>query len=150
MLLKTLIKMDTNQINKSLKNYKKFKGTFPKDQLPKIKEKTFAIIINTDSSDKPGEHWVAIYSDDEITEYFDSFGLPPLHQEIIKYLDSTSNQWHYNSLTIQSVTSTTCGLFCVLYIKLRLRGYTYSDIIALFCHKLKLNDLLVSNLSKAL
>ena len=142
--------MNTNQINKSLKNYKHFKGTYPKDLLPKFKNKPFAIIVNTDSSDKAGEHWVAIFSDNEMTEYFDSFGLPPLHHEIIKYLDSIANDWHYNSLTIQSVTSMTCGLFCVLYIKLRLSGYTYSDIIALFCHKLKLNDLLVSNLYKLL
>jgi len=140
--------MNTNQINYSLKKYKNFIGTFPRDTIPKFNKKPFGIIVNTDSSNAPGEHWVAIYSDNKITEYFDSFGLPPLHHEVINYLYTTSDVWHYNSLTVQSVTSTTCGLFCILYMKLRLRGYSYSDIIALFCDKLKLNDLLVKSLSK--
>lgn len=52
----------------------KFKGVFPYDTMPKLKKGESAI-INTDSHDKPGEHWVAIYRASQIQYYFfDSYG----------------------------------------------------------------------------
>jgi len=73
--------MNTLEINNSLKKFKTFLGAFPKDKLPKTR-KPCGLIINTDSSNNPGEHWVAIYTDNNCSEYFDSFGLPPLQEEI--------------------------------------------------------------------
>ena len=64
-----------------------FKGTFSCDAIPKIKYKQpIAIIINTDPSYKPGEHWVALFINNNIAEYFDSFGGKPIKEIYIFYI----------------------------------------------------------------
>jgi hypothetical protein len=52
--------MNTFEINNYLKNFPQFKGTYPRDMLPKINHLPSGIVINTDPSNKPGEHWVAM------------------------------------------------------------------------------------------
>lgn len=53
---------------------KKFKGVFPYDVMPKIKRGE-SVILNTDSHDKPGEHWTSIYRKSNTQYYFfDSYG----------------------------------------------------------------------------
>ena len=74
--------MNTKQINKLFKNNLNYLGTFPKDLLQSSSKNKFGLIINTDNSDMPGEHWVAIFKNNNKVEYFDSFGLPPLQEEI--------------------------------------------------------------------
>ena len=52
-----------------------------KDSLLDIIVDTYpaAIVCNTHDSDRPGEHWVAMYVDTERRgDYFDSYGLQPL------------------------------------------------------------------------
>ena len=45
-------------------------------------------ICNTDPSDIPGQHWIAIaLSKAGVGEYFDSVGLPPLKQEFSTFLE---------------------------------------------------------------
>ena len=61
-----------------------------KDLLPQKKPLDVkAYIINTDNSDKPGEHWVTLYFKDDKAIYFDSYGQPPLEDYILpkKYHD---------------------------------------------------------------
>ena len=53
----------------------------PRYQLPNHIDptKAAAFVVNTDPSDQPGSHWVALYYDGlGQFEYFDSFGLPVL------------------------------------------------------------------------
>ncbi len=94
--------MDTVLIRKLLKSFKCFKGVYPLDLIPTIKKKPIAIIVNTHPSDKPREHWVSIIiSKDGIGEYFDSFGLPPLHAEFVKYLDKNCEKgWRFIKICI--------------------------------------------------
>ena len=41
---------------------KTFCGVFPSDKLPQTIEKyPCGIVANTDPSDKPGEHWIALF-----------------------------------------------------------------------------------------
>ena len=62
--------MNTFELQKILfsdsitRNY--FIGVYSRDQLPIIKDYPSCFILNTDTSDKPGEHWLAIYYDDMI------------------------------------------------------------------------------------
>ena len=55
---------------------RRFDGVFSSDHLP---TKPRLLVSNTDPSDMPGEHWVAIYVDDDgrYGEYFDSLGRRP-------------------------------------------------------------------------
>jgi hypothetical protein len=68
--------MNTLEINQLLSDYQCFIGTFPRDLLPKkqIKKRPCALIVNTDDSTNPGQHWLAIYLDkNNNAEYLDSF-----------------------------------------------------------------------------
>jgi hypothetical protein len=134
--------MNTLEINNYLKNFPQFEGTYPRDMLPKIKKLPYGIVINTDPSNKQGEHWVAMYIDiNGVGEYFDSFGLPPLHKEIVSFLDKNwSKGWLCNTLTFQSIFSETCGMYCVLYLSSKFRGMSFNKFTAIFNHRSELND----------
>ncbi len=133
--------MDTILIRKLLKSFKCFKGVYPLNLMPAMK-KPLAIIVNTHPSDKPGEHWVSIIiNKDGFGEYFDSFGLPPLHSEFVKYLDrNCENGWRFNPIPLQNKRSTTCGHYCVLYVIFRCLGYSYDDFISRFTRQSLEND----------
>ncbi len=142
--------MNTLEINKYLKDFSQFKGTYPKDLLPKIYGLPIGIVINTDSSDEPGEHWVAVYIDrNGIGEYFDSFGLPPLHKEITDFMHENCPQgWLYNTITFQSMYSQTCGNYCVLYLSSKFKGMNFNEFTVIFNHSPDLNDKLAKRLYK--
>ena len=72
---KPLSSIDLNDWVKEL-GKKKFKGVFSRDNLPKRIRKEESGIINLDDFSGPGTHWVCWRNVDEnICEYFDSFGL---------------------------------------------------------------------------
>ena len=55
-----------------------FRGVFASDRLPKEKDTQVrsAYIVNVDTHDKPGLHWVSIFVENDHCEVFDSNGLP--------------------------------------------------------------------------
>ena len=55
-----------------------FKGVFASDQLPKEKEiqTRSAYIVNVDTHDRQGSHWLRIFKENDQCEVFDSYGLP--------------------------------------------------------------------------
>ena len=138
--------MNTKTINKLLKNEKCYIGTYSRDMLPnQIKENQF-LIVNTDTSDRQGEHWVAIIIlSDGKGEYFDSYGLPPLHNEFLDFLDyNCPNGWKFNEVTLQCLSCITCGHYCVAYIKFRCLGHSLSEFVSLFGKDLVFNDELIN------
>jgi hypothetical protein len=142
--------MNTLEINKYLGGFSQFIGTYPKDLLPKIHGLPIGIVINTDSSYEPGEHWVSVYIDrNGLGEYFDSFGLPPLHKEITDFMHNNCPQgWLYNTITFQSIYSQTCGNYCVLYLSSKFKGMRFNDFTAIFNHTPNINDKLAKFLYK--
>ena len=76
-----------------------------KDQIPRqnpIHVKDY--IVNTERSNKAGEHWVAvIFNNNGNVLYFDSYGLPQLETEIINFLDNHYSSWRYNRQRLQSL-----------------------------------------------
>ena len=69
-----------------------------KDLIPEEKPLDVkAYIINTDTSDKPGEHWVAIYfRNNNEAIYFNSYGLPPQEDYILPFIQRNARHWIYN------------------------------------------------------
>ena len=134
--------MDTLIIKKLLKSFKCFKGVFPSDKLPYKSSLPLNIIINTDPSYKPGEHWVAIsINKDGIGEYFDSFGLPPFKENIEQFLNTKCTRgWTYNKIALQSAYSTTCGHYCVLFIIYRCQRLSSDVMISKFNSNTLNND----------
>lgn len=106
-----------------------------------------AYVINTDASDEPGEHWVAILINNNGTgEYFDPFGLPPLHEDFWRFLGSNCpNGWIHSTTPVQGIQSTMCGAFCVLYIKARCKGISYLHILQLFTRNFIINHQIIKN-----
>lgn len=107
-----------------------FVGVFPADQLPPVEKET-ALIVNTDSHDEEGSHWLAMYIQDEKTlEFFDSFGFPsstykPFISEFAKQFPCV----RWNSTTFQSPTSNVCGQYCLYFLLKRCRSFSMDYVI---------------------
>ena len=140
--------MDTIVIRKLLKRFKCFKGVYSSNNIPVFKKYPIHIIVNTDPSYKKGSHWVAItIKQNGRGEYFDSFGLPPLVEDIFNYLEKHCfNGWTYNKNIIQHVTSKTCGHYCVMYIIYKCSNKSLKSYIKLFSENKVNNDLKLKQL----
>ena len=97
---KHLSSIDLNKLIKEL-NIKKFRGIFSRDNLPKRIRKEECGIINLDDFSGPGTHRVCWRNMDEnICEYFDSFGLS-IPFEVEKYLIKSGKKLFYPPDEIQ-------------------------------------------------
>lgn len=138
--------MNTGQINHLMAEYPNYAGTFPCDRAKHLTRGCGAI-LNTDPSSESGEHWVAIYRPVQgKTEYFDSFGLPPLVPEIISFLAGISPSgvtWSHNLL--QHEQSDSCGHHCINYMKHRLLGIPTQAVMTHFSGHRLTNDRIVKS-----
>jgi hypothetical protein len=103
-----------------------FGGVYSRDLLPDTLDRK-AIVVNTDPHDKPGAHWVCLYMTSSIVEYFDSYGLPPLHRDIQDFIDRHGEGIH-NPHVYQDLNTDVCDQYCVYYLHQRLRGKKPSEI----------------------
>lgn len=122
--------MLTQEINGALAGYRGFLGAWPCDMVPNIGPKQ-GVVVNTDTSNKEGAHWIAIYRPKHgPVEYFDSFGLPPLVPETINYLNRIAPRgWTYSISTVQHEKADSCGHHCVNFLKHRLLELPMSHIL---------------------
>ena len=140
-----------------------FKGVFASDQLPKEKDiqTRSAYIVNVDTHDKHGSHWLSIFVENDQCEVFDSYGLP-LHW----YRPSPFVTWvfkHYQDVSsnvgqLQTTDSYTCGHYALFFLFARARGKSMESFIQPFKylrdvdndHKIgeKLRKLVTDNLLK--
>ena len=101
-------------------------------------------VINTDTSEGPGEHWVAVYMHDyHQGEFFDSYGEPPHFYGLHHFMQINLSNWKYNDIRVQDYLSFTCGHHVVMYITLKLIGVSLEDYISLFTNNLFKNDEMV-------
>lgn len=127
--------MNTLQISSILKSFpsssRAIKGVLARDQFIQQKITYPSLFVcNTDNSDQPGTHWVAIYfSTDQKCEYFDSYGILPLFDDVMHKLLSIDSNFKYNSFTLQSLDTNVCGMYCIIYTVMRTKGYTLKSII---------------------
>lgn len=119
--------MDAKQIGVILQSEIRsaFVGVYAVDELERIPahNKSFgSVVINTDPAHLPGEHWVVVCMNHGYAEYFDPLGLPPSRQ-IRQFLKSHfKNKVERNLIRYQSITSSLCGAYCILYILSRFRN----------------------------
>jgi hypothetical protein len=145
--------MDSRQINKILNTdqvaRKSFLGVFARDKLPNEIKWPSTLIINTDKSNQPGEHWLAIYYDENGTcEFFDSYGFHPDFYNLTDYIKSTSKNFIFNSKTIQGIFSKYCGQYCVLFLLIRSRNFSMKYFLNFFNNNTINNDKLIEFLMK--
>ena len=111
-LLKT-----SNNIEYLLQNVDHFLGCFPLDGLPPFPPTLpKSMIINTQPSSHPGEHWVALVLTETKCYYFDSFALPRAPANIEMYVEPYYNTITYLEIPIQDITSNFCGAYCVSFV----------------------------------
>ena len=111
-LLKTRI-----NIEYLLQNVDHFLGCFPSDGLPSFPTSfPKSMIINTQPSGHPGEHWVAVVLTETDCYYFDSFALPTVLPNVYMYLQPYYKNVCYLDLRIQDDTSNYCGAYCVSFV----------------------------------
>lgn len=140
--------MNTYKINCALTSLEETADTFltciPKDflvdQIDEIRDrlalhKASALVVNTDSSNGPGEHWIAIYIDENgHCEWFDSYGFRPefYDNRFISFFNHFTNSVWCNNFMFQSMSSDVCGEYAIIYIFLRCIQLSPTNIINIF------------------
>lgn len=81
--------------------------------------KTESVIVNLDSAEGLGTHWVAYKKNNGIVKYYDSFGdlQPPL--ELVCYLHSgihPAKKIYYSYQRQQNFGTVYCGHLCLIFL----------------------------------
>ncbi|MGV8131482.1 MAG: Ulp1 family isopeptidase [Candidatus Pacearchaeota archaeon] len=134
----------SDQIIKMMSPYKKngFLGVISADEIdllikPSLKKNKFGFIMNLDTSDQPGSHWVALYIDlvdnCEIN-YYDSFAEEPSElflQEIKKLIDAHDLDYYLkmkiNRIKQQAENSALCGFHAIRFLIDRFEGKPFIE-----------------------
>ena len=129
----SLTNFDIYDIVKQLK-IPNFRGVFMKDTLPKRPKSNECGIMNFNTSNQSGSHWVCWFKNRLDRIYFDSFGcITP--KELQKYL-KTKREYENNILCIQRNTDQVqqpntqiCGQLCLYVLKNLSDGRQFQDIV---------------------
>lgn len=123
-------------------------AVLPRDCLPKkLPPGKVGYVVNTDSLREPGEHWIAMYFDGKGRgEFFCSFGLPPIPRDFIKFMNRVCPQgWCFSRQTLQHPESSTCGKYCIYFLKQRFAGKSYLDYLSKFSKNTIHNDRIINH-----
>ena len=127
------------EIQEYYQNEPRFNGVFSRDNLPnnniRSKElgsavKNGAYVINLDEYHDIGTHWVALYVNNKIVTYLDSFGVEHIPKEIMKFI--VRKKIITNIYRIQAHDSIMCGYFCIGFIDFMFNGKSLTDYTNLF------------------
>ena len=105
-----------------------FYGTVPCDRLPRTlpQEGPTAYIVNTDPHDEPGRHWIAIWTEGNVSEIMDSYGLSlevyGTADPIVEWLNRHFKYQMHNGQSLQSLFSQSCGDYALMYLIDRAEG----------------------------
>ena len=114
-----------------------FEGVFAADELPGLPEqwKKRAYIVNTDPIDKPGSHWLGIFTKKHTCEVFDSYRLPLnwyKPSDVVEWVFENFETVSSNAMTLQEMNSQSCGQYALMYSKAKARGQIIDDFRSLF------------------
>jgi hypothetical protein len=154
--------LSTMDINYVLKQYEKFDDTFyflgaqpcdflklgpnPLPLLPKGKKK-IGLVLNWDTHDRSGSHWVAIFietEDDKNIDYFDSTGDSPKgNKHIFSVLQFLKKQIPGSKIRINKRVhqreNTECGVYSIYFIIQRILGNDFKSITDHIIHDKDMN-----------
>ena len=126
------------EIQEYYQNEPRFNGVFSRDNLSNT-IKNGAYVIKLDEYHDIGTHWVALYVNNKIVTYFDSFRVEHIPKEIIKFIVPTSfglgsrrKKIITNIYKTQAYDSIMCGYFCIGFINFMFNGKSLTDYINLF------------------
>ena len=113
-------------------NIPNFRGVFMRDELPKKPWVNECGIVNFNTSQEPGSHWVAYFKDGKERIAFDSYGQVIL-RELSDYL-KTDKEKNYaviqrNTDIVQKFNTQICGHLCLYVLKSLSLGKTFREIL---------------------
>ena len=110
-----------------------FLGVFAVDHLPRTivpEQLPILLIMNTNTSNLPGQHWKAIYiSKEGIGEIFDSLALP-ISLRLEQWMNNFCKKWTLSKITLQNPLAPTCGGYVLYYVMNRLQHNSMQSCIA--------------------
>lgn len=86
-----------------------------RNNLPKKCKKNECGVINLDSTEGPGTHWLSYYKIGKECNYFDSFGDLQPFEEFKKYIGANCNIY-FNYDREQNYNSIKCGHLCLKFL----------------------------------
>lgn len=141
--------MNTLQLTSCLSKLPIFGGVYSSDCLPSFLPKLPTIIIsNVDNSSEPGSHWVAMYiTKNDVSYFFDSYGLYPIKLEFVTFLQKHSyNNWCFNKKRLQDIFTDVCGMYVSLFTFFIANGRSVHFFIDIFSNDTVKNDAMVCEL----
>ena len=123
-------------IVKRLQRVENFLGSFPSDSLPYVDVFPAFYVVNTDKSDKPGSHLIAICENENFFEIYDSLALPQYPLLIKNFL---SRKKCHKINRVQSDSSFYCGLYSCFFILAR-QTLSFTALSNFFSKECSQND----------
>ena len=149
---KEKILLNSKYLNSILNCIPSFIGCYSEDEVDKLvfgKLPCF-LIVNIDSSNMPGSHWIALGIFQKHIEVFDSLGFNIFNWSrvpcsLISFIHRLSvTRKIIISERVQPDTSTLCGFYCLFYLFLR-KTKSMRAILSFFNTELSLNDNVLLN-----
>jgi hypothetical protein len=119
--------MNTDELAQVMHMAPNFYGVVPCCEIEQFKKhSTVGLIVNTDPHNKPGEHWIGLYKEGEMLNFFDSFGrgikefgepFASIMNDFASDLKLVTNRMQY-----QDVFYDTCGRWTYYYIFSKICG----------------------------
>jgi hypothetical protein len=128
--------MNTLEIDTLLKKHSHsrpvFKWVYARNRLPRLLNVPSALVWNTDSDHRVGQHWVAMYIDaNSRGEYYDPTGTPPFLRAYVNFMNKHCTSWTYNTVRVQEEGYIVCGHHCIFYLMHRCAGYSIAVVTRL-------------------
>lgn len=110
--------MNTQELwNQAGSRVDNFLGVFPLDEMPTLStlQPGQSFVLNTQTHNLPGQHWIAIYNGWEHILVFDPLGYcyPPY---LVDRLHELRKPVQYNREMVQNPFTTTCGDHCIAWL----------------------------------
>ena len=100
--------LDLNRVMAGTPGYR---GAVPVDRLPKTLKQGQSLIINLQTSQEGGSHWVCLKHLSGLSLYFDPFGAPP-DDRVLALLHRSGGTPYVNNSQYQHKDSDRCGAYC--------------------------------------
>ena len=98
-----------------------------------------AYIVNTDPHDEPGRHWIAIWTEGNVSEIMDSYGLSlevyGTTDPLLEWLNRHFKYQLHNGQSLQSLFSQSCGDYALMYLIDRAEGRSMQQFLNRFKKK---------------
>ena len=107
------------EIKKSYKNEPKFNSVYSRNDLPKIKDCSYA--INLDEFISIRIHWIALYLKGDSVTYFDNFGVEYIPKGIKKFISNKNIAKYIYRIQVIAWTLN-MALLCIEFIDFIVKG----------------------------